>query len=102
MGAVRPLPGAWEAAALQLDGSPSSSPRCCAALLTRCPACPACCPPGLVQTWRMVPAQHWPAVQADEREEWMCEYAAGLWDVATEAPHLPACSPVVVVGGGGG
>lgn len=54
------------------------------------------------QVWRMVPADNWPAVQDDPREEWYCEYAAGLWDVSQQPPHKPACSPGGGSGGGPG
>lgn len=42
------------------------------------------------KTWRVVPPEQWPAVEADDREEWLCEYAT--WAVVKYAPFKPACS----------
>ncbi|KAK9789057.1 hypothetical protein WJX73_007793 [Symbiochloris irregularis] len=36
------------------------------------------------KTWRIVPDSDWGAVQEDEREEWLCEYAT--WDLTDHAP----------------
>jgi hypothetical protein len=41
------------------------------------------------RTWRVVPPEDWPAVEADERDDWLCEYAT--WDVAKYSPFKPAC-----------
>lgn len=43
------------------------------------------------KTWRMVPPERWADVEADEREDWLCEYAS--WPVAQFPPHKPACAP---------
>lgn len=42
------------------------------------------------RTWRVVPPEYWPAVQEDEREDWLCKYA--LWDVEKYPPHKAACN----------
>ena len=41
------------------------------------------------RTWRIVPDASWPAVEADTRESWFCEWA--MWDVRTQVPHNPPC-----------
>ena len=41
------------------------------------------------RTWRVVPPELWPEVEADDREDWLCEYAA--WDVSKFAPFKAAC-----------
>ncbi|BDA43940.1 probable MPN domain-containing protein [Coccomyxa sp. Obi] len=41
------------------------------------------------RTWRIVPDQHWPAVEADPRDVWYCEYAT--WNLALVAPFKEAC-----------
>jgi hypothetical protein len=42
------------------------------------------------QTWRLVPNEHWQAVQEDEREEWRCEDAQ--WALTASQPFTPACA----------
>lgn len=41
------------------------------------------------RTWRIVPDASWPAVEADPRESWFCEWAT--WDVRLQVPHNPSC-----------
>ena len=41
------------------------------------------------KVWRVVPDRDWEDVQTDERESWLCEYAA--WDLLAAPPHKPAC-----------
>lgn len=41
------------------------------------------------ETWRVVPDEHWPRVEADEREDWFCEDA--WWDIATMEPFTGPC-----------
>ena len=41
------------------------------------------------RTWRIVPDEHWPAVEADDRDVWYCEYAT--WDVTQLTPYTPSC-----------
>ena len=54
----------------------------------------------LPQTWRVVPSEWWPAVQADDREDWFCEDAQ--WDVAAQPPRTPACDKPAPKPRGGG
>ena len=41
------------------------------------------------KAWRIVPDADWAAVQADDREDWLCEYAT--WDTADLAPFTAPC-----------
>lgn len=41
------------------------------------------------RTWRIVPDASWPAVEADTRDSWFCEWAT--WDVRLSVPHNPPC-----------
>ena len=41
------------------------------------------------RTWRIVPDASWPAVEADTRDSWFCEWA--MWDVRTQVPHNAPC-----------
>jgi hypothetical protein len=40
-------------------------------------------------TWRVVPDEAWPEVEADDREDWFCEDA--WWNVEDMEPFSPAC-----------
>ena len=41
--------------------------------------------------WRIVPESGWAAVEADPRDDWLCDYAT--WDLTEHAPFTAACSP---------
>lgn len=41
------------------------------------------------RTWRVVPPENWPAVEEDDREDWLCDYAT--WDVSKFTPFKEAC-----------
>lgn len=45
--------------------------------------CSAC------ETWRVVPDEDWPAVEADAQEDWFCRDA--WWDVTKYEPHTKPC-----------
>ena len=43
------------------------------------------------KTWRIVPDTDWAAVEADPRDDWLCDYAT--WDLTDHTPFTSACAP---------